>query len=243
MLKIIIGGRRRAGMTHAEYSHYAEHCHGGTVAHNPGSMETYMQNHILDAAFGTKEDGWISGADFDSFSEISFADGTAFAQSLADPYYHDTIQPDELNFVCQSRVILLATRVEEQPVAHPGTARLKLMRFIASNGRADAESFEAQWQAEAKRIADHSALKPMLRRMTRSISLDGFAAQLPAGFIANAPLSPYVGVDSLWLDAEDDDQAIAAYRLAIEEAESALLPLLERRSEILFIVEERSIVA
>lgn len=52
-----------------------------------------------------------------------------------------------------------------------------------------------------------------------------------------------MGGDSLWLDAEDDDQAIAAYRLAIEEAESALLPLVERRSEILFIVEERSIVA
>ena len=244
MLKILSGGRRRAGMTHRDYSEYAQHVHGRTVARNPGFMLSYIQNHVLDAVYGARAEGWMPGPDFDSFSEISFPDGAAFARSIADPYYRETIQPDELNFVCHDAIILLATRVAEVAVATRGDAPLKVMRFLMSNGRASAGAIEAAWSNESSRIADHPALRSVLRRMTRSISIVGEQdANLPANFIANAPLSPFVGVDSLWFDANAGWSAIDAYRAAIEEPGSHLAGLLDRRKEALFIVEERTIVA
>ncbi|MBB3358275.1 MULTISPECIES: EthD domain-containing protein [unclassified Novosphingobium] len=244
MLKMIIGGRRRAGMTHRDYSRYAEQVHGATVAHNPGYMTSYIQNHVLDAVYGTHAAGWVAGPDFDSFSEISFPDGAAFARSIADPYYRETIQPDELNFVCHSAIILLATRTQEVGVRVPGAAPLKLMRFIASNNASPPAAFAQAWAQEAGRIADHPALAPFLRRMTRSISIAGEAdANLPANFIANAPLSPFAGVESLWFDSDDTWRAIDAYRVVIEEPQSHLSGLLDRRQEALFVVEERTIVA
>ena len=244
MLKMIIGGRRRAGMTHRDYLNYAQHVHGGTVAHNPGFMLGYIQNHVVDAVYGSRGEGWTPGPDFDSFSEISFPDGAAFARSIADPYYRETIQPDELNFVCHSAVILLATRVEEWAVTMPGEAQVKVMRFLASNGAASAETFDAAWSQEMARMADHPTLGPSIRRMTRSISIAGEPdANLPANFVANAPLSPYAGVESLWFDGDAGWSAIEAYRAVIEEAGSHLARMLDRRREALFMVEERTIVA
>jgi len=244
MLKIIIGGRRRAGMSVRDYSHYAQHVHGETVARNPGFMLSYFQNHVLDAVYGSRGEGWIPGPDFDSFSEISFPDGAAFARSIADPYYRETIQPDELNFVCHSAIILLATRVEEVVVATRSDAPIKVMRFLASNGTASAETFDAAWSQEAAWIADHPDLRSSIRRMTRSISIAGEQdANLPANFVANAPLSPYVGVDSLWFDGNAAWSAVDRYRDVIEESEYRLAGLLDRRREALFIVEERTIVA
>lgn len=244
MLKLIIGGRRRAGMTHRDYSRYLIQNHGATVAHNPGFMSRYLQNHVLDSVYGTREAGWVPGPDFDSFSEINFADGAAFARSIADPYYRDEIQPDELNFVCHSAIVLLATRVEEVAVAAPGDGPFKLMRFVASNGAASAEAVDHAWAEEAGRIAGHPALGSFIRRMTRSISIAGHPdADLPPHFIANAPLSSFAGVESLWFDGKDGWDAMDIYRAVIEEPQSHLTGLLDRRLEALFVVEEHAIVA
>jgi len=244
MLKLIIGGRRRAGMTHRDYLNYAQHVHGGTVAHNPGFMRSYIQNHVLDAVYGSRGEGWTPGPDFDSLSEITFPDAAAFARSIANPYYRETIQPDEQNFVCHSAIILLATRVEEVTATTPGDAPIKVMRFLASNGAASAETFDAAWSQEMARIADHPTLGSLIRRMTRSISIAGEPdGKLPANFVANAPLSPYAGVESLWFDGNARCSAIEAYRAIIEEPGSHLAGMLDRRKEALFIVEECTIVA
>jgi len=129
-------------------------------------------------------------------------------------------------------------------VATPADTLIKVMRFVASNGTAPAGTFDAAWSQEVARIADHPDLRSSIRRMTRSISIAGEPeANLPANFVANAPLSPYVGVDSLWFDGKAGSSAIDTYRDVIEESGSNLAGLLDRRKEALFIVEERTIVA
>lgn len=237
MLKMIIGGRRRAGMTHADYAHYLQVRHGAIVRHDPGALRAYEQNHVLDSAHGTRAAGWNPAPDFDSFSELSFADFAGFQSSVQEPYYRAVIQPDELNFVTHDALILMATRAIDQGVAQPAHGRIKTLRFLASNGTASAAVLRSAWAAETQRLATHPDLVPVLRGLQRNENLKDIDGSLPAGFVNNAPLSDFFGVEIAWFDRPDDRSGIAHYRAAIEASSSPLAGLLDRRAELLIIAE------
>ena len=246
MFKFIIGGRRRAGMTHRDYSQYAQLGHGGIVVSSPSKrIDLYIQSHVIDAAYGTEQAGWYPGADFDSFSELWFADPASMQQELASDYYQSKIKPDEPRFTDSGRILVLGSQEEEQPVAAPRNGLLKVMRFLKRANGVSYSQFGDAWRRETARIASHPALVDPLCRYVRSHALEGAATAVGGAdeqFVRGTPINVYDGVESLWFAAFDDLSIFNIYRKAVNEANSHIGELLDHRADIVALTEERQIL-
>jgi EthD domain len=246
MFKFIIGGRRRAGMTHRDYSRYAQVVHGGSViASKSPRIERYMQSHVMDAAYGTEQSGWHSAPDFDSFSELWFADAAAMQAELASEAYQALVKPDEPHFTDSGRILVMGSRDEEQSVTAPRNGRVKIMRFLKRANGIGAEQFTDAWRKESMRIADHPDLRAALCRFVRSHALPGAAQAVGSAdeqFVRGTPVNVYDGLESLWFPAFDDIDVFDLYRNVIDESSCYLDEMLDRRAEIIVLAEERQIL-
>jgi hypothetical protein len=246
MFKFIIGGRRRAGMTHRDYSRYAQVVHGGSViASESPRIERYIQSHVLDAAYGTEQSGWHPAPDFDSFSELWFADAAAMQAELASEAYQVRVKPDEPHFTDSGRILLMGSRDEEQPVTNIGNGRLKIMRFLKRLNGISAEQFTDAWRKESTRIAEHPVLRATVCRFVRSHAIASAAlavGQADEQFVRGTPINVYDGLESAWFPAFDDIEVFDLYRNVINERGSYLKEMLDRRAEIIVLAEERQIL-
>ncbi len=55
-IKLMAASRRRPGLTRAEYFRYIEHYHGTVARVERFKIEKYIQNHVIDGAFGVLSD-------------------------------------------------------------------------------------------------------------------------------------------------------------------------------------------
>ena len=55
-IKLMAASRRRPGLTRAEYFRYIEHYHGTVARLEPFQIAKYIQNHVIDGAFGLLSD-------------------------------------------------------------------------------------------------------------------------------------------------------------------------------------------
>jgi len=55
-IKLMAASRRRPGLTRAEYFRYIEHYHGTVARLEPFKIHKYIQNHVIDGAFGQLSD-------------------------------------------------------------------------------------------------------------------------------------------------------------------------------------------
>ena len=55
-IKLMAVSRRRPGLTRAEYFRYIEHYHGTVARLERFKIDKYMQNHVIDGAFGVLSD-------------------------------------------------------------------------------------------------------------------------------------------------------------------------------------------
>ena len=55
-IKLMAASRRRPGLTRAEYFRYIEHYHGTVARLERFKIEQYIQNHVIDGAFGVLSD-------------------------------------------------------------------------------------------------------------------------------------------------------------------------------------------
>ena len=55
-IKLMAASRRRPGLTRAEYFRYIEHYHGTVARLERFKIEKYIQNHVIDGAFGVLSD-------------------------------------------------------------------------------------------------------------------------------------------------------------------------------------------
>ena len=55
-IKLTAVSRRRPGLTRAEYFRYIEHYHGTVARLERFKIDRYIQNHVLDGAFGILSD-------------------------------------------------------------------------------------------------------------------------------------------------------------------------------------------
>jgi EthD domain len=246
MFKFVIGGRRRAGMTHREYSRYAQVVHGGSViASASPRIERYIQSHVLDAAYGTEQSGWHPAPDFDSFSELWFADAAAMQAELASEAYQTRVKPDEPHFTDAGRILVMGCREEEQPVTTLRNGRLKIMRFMKRVNGISAEQFTDAWRKETARIAEHPVIGAALCRFVRSHAITSAAqavGQADEQFVRGTPVNVYDALESAWFPAFDDIDVFDLYRNVIKERDSYLKEILDRRAEIILLAEERQIL-
>ncbi len=55
-IKLMAASRRRPGLTRAEYQRYIEFYHGTIARQERFRIRSYVQNHVIDGAFGVLSD-------------------------------------------------------------------------------------------------------------------------------------------------------------------------------------------
>jgi uncharacterized protein (TIGR02118 family) len=117
MVKLIVGLRRRPGMSADEFHRYWREVHPPIVQ---GVTEffryvrKYVQSHALGAGlpgFPAEERG------YDGFAELWFDTADDVGRAFAEPRYLEVIRPDERKFL--DLPACSVTIVEEVPI-HPG---------------------------------------------------------------------------------------------------------------------------
>jgi hypothetical protein len=182
-MKLMAASRRRPGLTRAEYFRYIEHYHGTVARLERFKIEKYIQNHVIDGAFGMLSDDTHHNkvVDRDAVVELYF---DSFRDMLA------TLEPEG---VTQSRankdgrffadeptnVIVMAEEMQ-LPVANPmpafnpglgepGKGALKVMQYIMRRPDVFPQDFHRLWrQAHDEALAVSPYANEMFRKITVS---------------------------------------------------------------------------
>ncbi|MES2944485.1 MAG: EthD domain-containing protein [Pseudomonadota bacterium] len=157
MLKLMIVGRRRGGMTVTQLHRYMLDVHGTAVvagiATDPGLMpQRYVQNHVFDSSFrgpGAAPDPFAVARDF--VTQVWFESPAQAAAATQTAFYLEQLQPDEDNFVDQASVVKLPVAPEEvfTKGSKRGSSKLFVFHQRASGVAADvlAETTLDLWKA------------------------------------------------------------------------------------------------
>ena len=165
-IKLMAASRRRPGLTRAEYFRYIEHYHGTVARLERFKIEKYIQNHVIDGAFGVLSDAdghKNKVADRDAVVELHF---DSFRDMLA------TLEPEGVTtsranqdgrfFADEPTNIIVMAEETELPVAkprpdfnpglgEPGKGALKVMQFIMRRPDVFPKDFYRLWRRPTTR--------------------------------------------------------------------------------------------
>lgn len=155
MIKMVIVGRRRSGMTLAQLHSYLLNIHGPmVVAHikrDGGALpKRYVQNHAFDgfyksAATPISADPFSLNRDF--VTQVWFDDVPQAMAALQQPFYLSTLQPDEDNFVEQSSVVKLPVIDKLVSGTQESKAGFKTFVFAKRAASMTLDEFHLTWSA------------------------------------------------------------------------------------------------
>ena len=233
-IKLMAASRRRPGLTRAEYFRYIEHYHGTVARLERFKIDRYIQNHVIDGAFGVLADSSHKNkaVDREGVVELHFE---AFRDML------DTLEPQG---VTQSRanqdggffadeptnIIVMAEEIE-LPVASPrpkfnpglgeaGQGAVKVMQFIMRKPEVFPNDYYKLWrQAHDEALAKSPYAREMFRRIViskRSRVNDNDAAARAHFRMVDPPV--YDMVVSFWLDSMENAGAFRQYFEAVLES-------------------------
>ena len=118
-IKLMAASRRRPGLTRAEYQRYLEFYHGTIARRERFKIESYIQNHVIDGAFGTlAEDTHAQVAERDAVVELSFATFRDMLETL-EPATPSAASQDGKFFADERNNIIVMAEEEEMPVPAP----------------------------------------------------------------------------------------------------------------------------
>jgi hypothetical protein len=225
--------RRRPGLTRADYFRYIEHYHGTVARLERFKIDRYIQNHVIDGAFGVLSDTSHHNkvADRDGVVELHFSE---FRDMLA------TLEPEG---VTQSRanqdgrffadeptnIIVMAEEVElpvsnPRPKFNPGLGEpnvggLKVMQFIMRRPEVFPNDYYTLWrQAHEEALATSPYAREMFRKiiMSKRARVNDNDAAARAHFrMVDPPV--YELVVSFWLDSMEQAGAFRQYLEALQE--------------------------
>jgi hypothetical protein len=157
--------RRKPGMTRGEYLDYLQHVHGAVAAARPLGVQVYVQNHVLDGAYGSQNDREYA-LEFgrDSVTELCFDDFESLASTMADPYVRLRIGPDGVNFSDLPNALSLLAVDLEFEVPTPGYTDIKIMHFMYKWEDLDLDTFVQRWtEAHHRAVWEQPSLAKALR--------------------------------------------------------------------------------
>ena len=215
MLKMVAAVRRRPGMAHAEYADYVREVHGGLSIAKKLTLRKYVQNHVFDSVYGATGDfEYQVMLPRDSVTELYFDDLDSITEALADPYNHEVIMPDALNFAdlgSQLGMLVEPSRSVEPSVA-PGA--VKVLHFLKAAEGLTPEAFdERRKQAHDDVLSDASGPAKLLRGHEWNTAFVGHSI---AASFGNPTQPAYEGYSAVWFD-EDETEALSGFR-AYEQA-------------------------
>ena len=193
MVKIIIAGRRRAGLTRAGLSRHLQEVHGPMVVTPPadaGPMPSgYVQNHVRD---GVRP---ADGPELDFVTEVWFPSPEMARASVSTPYYETTLRPDEPRFVDVDSVRRCVAIEQEVKAGQPAGSQKGFMFWAAADG------FDSAWPAaQAAQAAECNHAVRWVANQTRPMP--------------GPPALPYAGIDEIWLEPGADMQPLFDAMLA-----------------------------
>ena len=230
MPKVIACSRRRPGLTRADYFRYLQHVHG-TISHrfSQPRMGYYVQNHVVDGAFGTTSEPTHSQiADRDAAVELAFDDFPSLFSVFMHPDVEKWVASDGKFFADEPNTIFMISEEFETPVPNPldtfnpgyglapGHGGAKVMQFLKRADGVYLEDYYKYWD-EAHRFAMEQSpyCREQIRRYVQSHRLcqsDNVKGHFGAGDI---PV--YDGVASYWFDTPDHLGAFRQYNDALRK--------------------------
>nr|WP_314561786.1 EthD domain-containing protein [uncultured Pseudomonas sp.] len=214
MIKMLAAVRRKPGMTHAEFLDYIEHQHGKIARAKPLGVKRYIQNHVVDCAFGVDADTtYTKNFHRDSVTELFFDDMSGLIHTFSDPYTQQTVGPDAKNFAdLSNQAAQLMDDVETVP-PYPASLKHKAMIFLKKNPTVHLETFFTAWDsAHDATISQYPNFQNALRGHTR-------ARYLPEGDRVTAyfgsDITVYEGVSSMWFENETDLSSFRQYQRSL----------------------------
>jgi hypothetical protein len=233
-IKLMAASRRRPGLTRAEYFRYIEHYHGTVARLERFKISRYIQNHVIDGAFGV-------------LSDTSHKNKAVDREGVVELYFdefRDMIDTLEPQGVTQSRanqdgkffadeptnIIVMAEEVE-LPVANPrpkfnpglGEANqgaLKVMHYIMRKPEVFPQDYYRLWRrAHDEALAKSPYAQEMFRKVVlskRSRINDNDAAARAHFRMVDPPV--YDMVVSITLDSMEQAGAFRQYLEAMLES-------------------------
>ncbi|WLG86884.1 EthD domain-containing protein [Pseudomonas cucumis] len=214
MIKMLAAVRRKPGMTHAEFLDYIEHRHGEIARTKPLGVKRYVQNHVIDSAFGVDSDStYTQTFHRDSITELFFYNMSDLITTFSDPFTQQTTGPDAKNFADLSKqAAQLMDEVEVSEAGSPLPA-WKAMLFIKKDPGVELALFFSAWDSA------HDAATRQCPEIQKVLRQHVRARYLPEGDRVTSYFGPdiavYEGVSSMWFENEADLSVFRQYQRSL----------------------------
>jgi hypothetical protein len=234
-IKLMAASRRRPGLTRAEYFRYIEHYHGTVARQERFKINRYIQNHVIDGAFGV-------------LSDTSHKNKTSDLEAVVELYFDcfqdmiDTLEPrgveqsranqDGKYFADEPTNIIVMAEEIELPVTNPrpkfntglgdpNQGSVKVMHYIMRKPDVFPNDYYRLWRrAHDEALAKSSYAREMFRRIVmnrRSRVNDNDAAARAHFRMVDPPV--YDMIVSFWLDSMEQVGAFRQYLEALQASE------------------------
>jgi hypothetical protein len=230
-IKLMAASRKRPGLTRAEYQRYIEFYHGTIARQERFKIITYIQNHVIDGAFGvlTDTDYQQKVVDRDAVVELYFNNFREMIETL-EPATPSAASQDGRFFANESTNIILMAEEEEIPVPSPltsfnpglgivqGVGALKVLQYIMRDDEVYPEDYRKYWR-DAHEYALEKApyAREQLRRCVanwRSRANDNDGAARKHFKMVDPPV--YDLAVALWFDTMEQAGAFRQYNEALQ---------------------------
>jgi hypothetical protein len=231
-IKLMAASRRRPGLTRAEYQRYLEFVHGTIARQERFKINTYVQNHVIDGAFGVLTDSTHQQiAERDAVVELSFDNFRDMMETL-EPAVPSAASQDGKFFADECQNIIVMAEEEEVPVPQPmslynpglgivaGVGALKVLQFIMRDDDTYREDYYQYWrEAHEEALANAPYAAEQLRRcvMNKRCRLnDNDGAARKHFKMIDPPV--YDMVVSHWYDSMEQVGAFNQYNEALKKS-------------------------
>lgn len=230
-IKLMAASRRRPGLTRAEYQRHLEFIHGTIARRERFKIVKYIQNHVIDGAFGVLSDSAHQQkvADRDAVVELYFDNFREMLETL-EPATPSAASQDGTFFAEECNNIIVMAEEEEIKVPTPlatfnpglgivqGMGALKVMQYIMRDDDVFPEDYRQYWYEAHHYALEHAPYaRRQLRRGVanwRSRVNDNDGAARKHFKMVDPPV--YDLVVSLWFDTMEQAGAFGEYNAALQ---------------------------
>ncbi len=233
-IKLMAASRRRPGLTRAEYFRYIEHYHGTVARLERFKIDRYIQNHVIDGAFGVLSDTSHKNkaVDREGVVELYFSEFRDMIDTLEPQGVEQSRANQDGKFFADepTNIIVMAEEVK-LPVPNPrprfnpglgeaGCGAVKVLHYIMRKPEVFPNDYYRLWrQAHDEAMAKSPYAREMFRRVIlskRSRVNDNDAAARAHFRMIDPPV--YDMVVSITLDSMEQVGAFRQYLEAMLES-------------------------
>ncbi|HEY5529399.1 MAG TPA: EthD domain-containing protein [Thermoleophilia bacterium] len=234
-IKLMAASRRRPGLTRAEYFRYIEHYHGTVARVERFKIDRYIQNHVIDGAFGVLSDTSHKNkaTDREGVVELYFSEFRDMLATLEPQGVEQSRANEDGKFFADeaTNIIVMAEEVEvpvpnprpkfNPGLGDPGHGAVKVMQYIMRKPEVFPQDYYRLWrQAHDEAMAKSPYAREMFRKVVmnkRSRINDNDAAARAHFRMVDPPV--YDLVVSVTLDSMEQVGAFRQYVEAMQESE------------------------